>query len=280
MTGAPTAQPSPLRERAPRTAALVGGARVSSGGGSAVEKARRLDDERRFARLRSGDAGARDELAARYLPLARSLARRYSRSGEPMDDLVQVASLGLVKAIDRFDPAQGTAFSSYAVPTIVGELKRHFRDRTWTVRPPRALQERTLRVEHAITELSHQLDRAPTVGELATELDSSQEEILEALQARDGRSGVSLEATGNGDEDRPALQDTLGSIDDGFSTAESRATLDSMMAGLPPRSREVLRLRFELDLTQAQIGERVGVSQMQVSRLIRHALTYMRDTVS
>jgi RNA polymerase sigma-B factor len=278
MTGTPTANPSPLRERASGTTALAG-ARASSSGGSDVENRRRLDDVPLFARLRSGDAGARDALAARYLPLARSLARRYSRSGEPMDDLVQVASLGLVKAIGGFDPGQGTAFSSYAVPTIVGELKRHFRDRTWTVRPPRALQELTLRVEHAITRLSHVLDRAPTVGELAAELGSSQEEILEALQARDGRSGVSLDAPHNGDEDHPALQDTLGSLDDGFSTAESRATLDSMMAGLSPRSHEVLRLRFEEDMTQAQIGERVGVSQMQVSRLIRQALKHMRDAV-
>ncbi len=279
MTGTPTAHPSPLRERASGTAGRAAGARAASAGASDVDTARRLDDDRLFARLRSGDAGARDGLAERYLPLARSLARRYSRSGEPMDDLVQVASLGLVKAIDRFDTAQGTAFSSYAVPTIVGELKRHFRDRTWTVRPPRALQELTLRVEHAITGLSHDLDRAPTVSELATELGSSQEEVLEALQARDGRSGVSLQAPRNGDEDHGALQDTLGGLDDGFSTAESRATLDSLMAGLSPRSREVLRLRFEEDLTQAQIGELVGVSQMQVSRLIRQGLTHMRDAV-
>lgn len=279
MTGTPTAHPSPLRERASGATARGAGARASSAGASDVDTARRLDDDRLFARLRSGDAGARDALAAQYLPLARSLARRYSRTAEPMDDLVQVASLGLVKAIDRFDPAQGTAFSSYAVPTIVGELKRHFRDRTWTVRPPRALQELTLRVEHALTGLSRDLDRSPTVAELAAELGSSQEEILEALQARDGRSGVSLDAPHHGDEDHPALQDTLGSLDDGFITAESRATLDSMMAGLSPRSLEVLRLRFEQDLTQAEIGARVGVSQMQVSRLIRQALAHMRDAV-
>ena len=176
-------------------------------------------------------------------------------------------------------PLSGSAFSSYAVPTIVGELKRHFRDRTWTVRPPRALQELTLRVEHAITGRSRELDRAPTVGEIAAALGNSQEEILEALQARAGRGGVSLDAPRNGDEEHPALQDTLGSVDDGFNTAEWRATLDSMMAGLPPRSHEVLRLRFERDLTQAQIGERVGISQMQVSRLIRQALAHMRDAV-
>jgi len=279
MTGTPTANPDPLRDRAAGTATLVAGARAPCTGGRDVDRARRLEDDRLFARLRAGDAGARDALAERFLPLTRSLARRYARSSEPMDDLVQVASLALVKAIDRFDPGQGTAFSSYAVPTIVGELKRHFRDRTWTVRPPRALQELTLRVEHAIARLSHDLDRAPTVGELATALGSSEEQILEALQARDGRSGVSLDVSGSGEEDHPALQDTLGSPDDGFTTAESRATLDSLMAGLSPRSLEVLRLRFDQDLTQAQIGKLMGVSQMQVSRLIRQALTQMRDSV-
>ena len=242
-----------------------------------VGSAQRMEDDRQFARLRTGDPAARDALTERFLPLARSLARRYARSGEPMDDLVQVASLALVKALDRYDPAQGTAFSSYAVPTIVGELKRYFRDRTWMVRPPRALQELTLRVEHTIAGLSHELNRAPTVAEIATALDSSQEQILEALQARDGRGGVSLDAPRVGDEDHPALQDTLGSLDGGFIAAESRATLDSVMAGLSPRSREVVRLRFEQDLTQAQIGQLVGVSQMQVSRLIRQALGHMRD---
>lgn len=196
-----------------------------------------------------------------------------------MDDLVQVASLALVKAIDRFDPAQGTAFASYAVPTIVGELKRHFRDRTWTVRPPRALQELTLRVEHAITQLSHDPDRMPTVGELATTLGCSEEPILEALQARGARCGVSLQTSGSGTDDQPTLEHTLGTLDHGYTAAESRATLDTMMAGLSPRSHEVLRLRFEQDLTQAQIGELIGVSQMQVSRLIRQALTQMRDSI-
>ena len=278
MTGTPTATTSPLRHGAASGVALVGGVRAASDGGHRADSARRLEDDRLFARLGAGEAGARDALAERYLPLARSLARRYARSTEPMDDLVQVASLALVKAIDRFDPAHGTAFSSYAVPTIVGELKRHFRDRTWTVRPPRALQELTLRVEHAITRLSHDLDRMPTVGELATTLGCSEEPILEALQARGGRCGVSLQASGSGEDDQPTLEHTLGTLDDGYTAAESRATLDTMMAGLSPRSHEVLRLRFEQDLTQSQIGELIGVSQMQVSRLIRQAVNQMRDS--
>lgn len=228
-----------------------------------------------FAR-RDSDRHARDALVERYLPLARSLARRYERSSEPIDDLVQVASLALVRAIDRFDPGQGNAFSSFAVPTIVGELKRHFRDRTWTVRPPRGLQELTLRVQHAIDELSADLDRAPTVNELATALGSDEEHILEALQARGSHAAISLDCAGGASDEQPTLQDTLGSPDDGFARAESRVLLDGLMAGLPARSREVLRLRFEHDLTQAQIGERLGVSQMQISRLIRQALTHLR----
>lgn len=236
-------------------------------------------DRALFARLHAGDAGARDALVERFLPLARSLARRYECPGEPLDDLIQVASLALVKAIDRFDPARGTAFSSYAVPTIVGELKRHYRDHTWAVRPPRSLQELTLRVESASTRLCGELDRAPSVGDLSAALGEREEVILEALQARAARGGVSLEAPRGGQADQPALADTLGRPDAGYAAAESREMVDSLMTGLSPRLREILRLRFEQDLTQAQIGELVGVSQMQVSRLIRQALQRMRDTV-
>jgi len=243
-------------------------------------RSRSLDDRRLFARRDAGHADARDALVERFLPLARAMARRYEHCGEPIEDLVQVASLALVKAIDRYALAQGSAFSSYAVPTIVGELKRYFRDRTWAVRPPRGLQELTLRVDGAITRLSQDLDRAPTVGELAATLRSSEEQILEALQARAGRGGISLQTPRGGEDDQPTLQDTLGVPDEGFALAESRVVLDGLMAGLSPRSREVLRLRFEQDLTQAEIGERIGVSQMQISRLIRQALSQMRATAA
>ena len=239
-------------------------------------EARRLEDRRLFALRDGGDSAARDALIERFLPLARALARRYEHSPEPIEDLVQIASLALVKAIDRFDASQGTAFSSFAVPTIVGELKRHFRDRSWTVRPPRALQELTLRVGRAVTRLSAELDRAPTVRELAVDLGSDEEQILEALQARDGRSAVSLQTPRGGEDDDQTLQDTLGCGDDGFRLAESRVLLAGLSASLPSRSREVLRLRFEQDLTQAQIGKLMGVSQMQVSRIIRGALAQMR----
>jgi RNA polymerase sigma-B factor len=237
---------------------------------------RERGDRLLFARRDAGDPRAREALVERFLPLARSMARRYERSGEPIDDLIQVASLALVKAIDRFDPAHGSAFSSFAVPTITGELKRHFRDRGWIVRPPRDLQERTLRVDAALQTLTHELDRSPTVSELAAALGSDDEHVLEALQARAGRTALSLSAPSNDDDERPALERMLGDSDDAFATAESRVMLDGLMRTLTPRSREVLRLRFEEDRTQAEIGQIIGVSQMQVSRIIRQALRRLR----
>jgi RNA polymerase sigma-B factor len=229
-----------------------------------------------FARRAAGDPRARNELIERFMPLARSLARRYELASEPLDDLVQVASMGLVKAIDRYEPGRGCAFSSYAVPTIVGELKRHFRDRTWTVRPPRALQELTLRVEQARSRLSQDLERPPTVSELAAATGSTDEDVLDALQASTARGALSLQSpTGGWDEDAE-LQDTLGASDDGYAHAETRVLLDALLAGLTPRARVVLRLRFEQDLTQAEIGALLGVSQMQISRIIRQALGRLR----
>jgi RNA polymerase sigma-B factor len=241
-----------------------------------VVDSRTRTDSRLFARRDAGDPRARTELIERFLPLARSLARRYERAGEPLEDLVQVASLGLVKAIDGYDGARGVAFSSYAVPTIVGELKRYFRDRTWAVRPPRDLQELTLRVDRAAEDLSAHLDRAPTVAQLAAATGATDEDVLEALQARTAYRGLSLQAPAGGQETPTALQDTLGVSDDGYARAETRMLLDGLLAGLPARSREVLRLRFEQDLTQAEIGALIGVSQMQVSRIIRHAVDQVR----
>jgi RNA polymerase sigma-B factor len=230
-----------------------------------------------FVRCAAGDRRARDELIERWLPLARSVARRYERSDEPLDDLMQVASFALVKAVDRYDPAQGNAFSSYAVPTIVGELKRHFRDHGWAVRPPRGLQELTLRVENAATRLTTQLDRPPIVRELAAATNNTQQEVLEALQARSGRDALSLQAPhGRGHDPHAVLQDVLGDRDVGYDRAEMRAFLEDVMTGLPRRTREILRLRFEEDLTQGEIGELFGVSQMQISRIIRHAIGRLR----
>ncbi|MEA2138431.1 MAG: polymerase sigma-B factor [Solirubrobacteraceae bacterium] len=237
--------------------------------------ARARGDRVLFKRLEQGDPRARAALVERFMPLARSLARRYETSGEPLEDLVQVASLALVKAIDRFDSSRGHAFTSFAVPTIVGELKRHFRDRTWAVRPPRELQELIMRLDRATVRLSQELDRAPTVAELADAAGTNEEHILEALQARGGRGTLSLHATHSSEPDAATLEDSLGVDDDGFRDAESRALLDGLCVGLPARSREVLRMRFEDDLTQAEIGTRLGVSQMQVSRIIRQTIAHL-----
>ncbi|MEA2218971.1 MAG: polymerase sigma-B factor [Solirubrobacteraceae bacterium] len=232
-------------------------------------------DRALFERLAAGDPHARDTLAERFMPLVRSLARRYESSGEPLEDLVQVASLALVKAIDRFEPSRGHAFTSFAVPTIVGELKRHFRDRTWAVRPPRELQELIMRVDRASVRLSQELDRAPTVAELAQAAEVSEEQILEAMQARSGRGALSIHAPQSREPDAASLEDSVGLDDEGFERAESRAMLEGLSVGLSPRSREVLRMRFEQDMTQAEIGERLGVSQMQVSRIIRQAIAHL-----
>jgi RNA polymerase sigma-B factor len=249
---------------------------TSSLSGSRVENSRARTDRRLFGRRDAGDLRARDELIERFLPLARSLARRFERSGESLEDLVQVASLALVKAIDGYNSERGIAFSSYAVPTIVGELKRYYRDRTWAVRPPRDLQELMLRVNRIAERLSAQLDRAPSVAELAAASDVTTEEVLEALQARSAYRGLSLQAPIGDREQDTTLQDTLGTSDDGYAQAEARVVLDGLSTGLPQRSREILRLRFEQDLTQAEIGALLGVSQMQISRIIRHTIDQLR----
>jgi len=213
----------------------------------------------------------------RFLPLARQLARRYQRTGEPLDDLVQVASLGLLKAIDRFDPARTTAFSSFAVPTILGELKRYFRDKGWSVRVPRDLQELAVRVDRLGEELSRELGRAPTPGEMAQRLGVTAEQVLEAREAAGAYRAVSLDRPRTEDEDgSDAYAELVGGDDPGFGLAEDSATVQRLMRVLTDREREVLRLRFVEDLTQSEIGERVGVSQMHVSRLIRQSISRLR----
>jgi len=236
------------------------------------------DDLRLFrAWVDGGDRQARAQLIERFLPLARSLARRYERGSEPLEDLVQVASVALVKAIDRYDPARGYAFSSFAVPTIAGELKRHFRDQTWMVRPPRGIQEVTLRVEGALARLTQELDRSPTTSELAVAVGVGDEEILEAMQARSARGALSLHAPQGEPGDAMLLQDTLGAEDPDIERAEQRAQLERLMTDVSPRAREMLRMRFEEDMTQAEIGAAIGISQMQVSRILRQTIAQLRE---
>jgi RNA polymerase sigma-B factor len=225
------------------------------------------------------DPRLRERLVQRYLPLARYAARQYARGPEPYDDLLQVACLGLLKAIDRFDPERQSAFSSYALPTMSGELRRHFRDRGWAVRPPRDLLEQALHVERTAGDLQRRLVRSPTIAETSAETGLDDEAVLDARQALTARTFTSLSlSTGIDDDAEETILDRrFGTTDDGFEMAEQRATLAPLLARLPSRDRQILRLRFEEDLTQSEIGRRVGLSQMHVSRVIRGSLEHLRE---
>ena len=234
-----------------------------------------LPERQLFERAQDGDAAARETLLRRYLPLARNVARRYAGRGEPEDDLVQVATLALLRAIDRFDVERRTAFSSFVVPTMAGELKHYFRDRSWTIRPPRDTYELSQRVAKSVEELARDLGRHPTTAEVAAAVGASVEEVLDARAATDQCRGTSLDAPR--DEGGSTFLDALGSEDHGLEQAEDRADLPSLMSRLSPRSREILRLRFAEDLSQAQVGARVGLSQMHISRLERRAVARLRE---
>jgi RNA polymerase sigma-B factor len=245
----------------------------------APDRERLREDQELFARYADKhDPVDRDLLVERFMPLARSLASRYLRRDEPFDDIFQVACLGLLKAIDGFDISRGRAFSSYAVPTIVGEIKRHYRDRTWVVHVPRDLQDLTLAVDRTLQQLERELLRKPTVTEIADKLHVSDEDVLEALQAGRAHRVGSLDAPVRDEEDPAStVGERLGTAEPGFALAEQRAMLGRLMTVLSARDRLVLRLRYEQDLTQEQIGERVGISQMQVSRVLRQCIVKLRD---
>lgn len=239
---------------------------------------RARDDLELIARYqREGDESARDELVERTLPIARRLARRYQRGSEPLEDLVQVASVGLVKAVDRFDLERGLPFTRYATPTILGELKRHFRDTGWAAHLPREMQERVLKLQRSLAELGSRLGRSPTAAEIADDLGLEVEQVLEAFEAAGAYSAVSLDAPRPGDEgDRESYVDTIGEEDDRYELVEDAAAALPALRALPARERLILRLRFRDGLTQQQIGEQVGISQMHVSRLLRRALARVR----
>ena len=242
--------------------------------GSARREAER---ERRllFIYFETGDVDVRAELIERFLPLARDLAQRYRHLDEPLEDLVQVASLGLMKALDRFDPYRTPKFSSYAAPTILGELKRHFRDKSWAVHLPRELQERALLVTRETEALTKELHRSPTPREVAAALGLSVESVLEAREASIAYGRTSLDAAVGDDEGSAPLIELIGRDDDHFDLVAERAEMASSWTGLSDVEREILRLRFVDDLTQREIGRRVGYSQMHVSRLLRAALARM-----
>jgi RNA polymerase sigma-B factor len=220
---------------------------------------------------------ARDELVQMHLPLVEYLARRFRNRGEPLDDLVQVATIGLIKSVDRFDLERGVEFSTYATPTIVGEIKRHFRDKGWAIRVPRRLQELKLLLTKATSELSQKNGRSPTVAELAGHLQLTEEEVLEGLESANAYSAVSLDAPDGADDDSPSVSDSLGMEDEALEGVEYRESLKPLLEQLPPREKKILLLRFFGNMTQSQIATELGISQMHVSRLLARTLAQLRQ---
>ncbi len=253
----------------------------SSTSGVGVDRERTKDLFTQLAVLGVDDPArqrVRDALVEQHLPLVEHLARRFRNRGEPYDDLVQVATIGLIKSVDRFDPERGVEFSTYATPTIVGEIKRHFRDKGWAVRVPRRLQELRLSLSAATSELSQRNGRSPTVAELATHLEISDEEVLEGLESANAYSTLSLDAGDQGgDEDQMAVVDTLGVDDEGLEGVEYRESLKPMLERLPAREKKILLLRFFRGMTQSEIAAEVGISQMHVSRLLARTLAQLRE---
>ena len=236
------------------------------------EKLRRKFSE--YAQTR--DRALRDELVTAHMGLAEYLARRFTNRGEPLDDLIQVASLGLLKAVDRFDPERGLEFSTYATPTIVGELKRHFRDKGWAVRVPRRVQELHLRLGSVVSVLSQELGRSPTIPEIADAAKVSEEEVVEAIEAGHAYRFTSLDAP-TSTEDESALANQLGAEDQNLVDSEHRVALSPLIAQFPPRERMILHLRFFEGMTQSEIATRLGISQMHVSRLLARSLAQLRE---
>ncbi len=236
------------------------------------------DLSRLFARWHHDrDRLAREALVARFMPLARSLARRYNRSSEPFEDLLQVASLGLLKALDRFDPERGNPFAAFAVPTILGEMRRYFRDCGWSVHVPRGDQERALQVRDAQETFANEHGHAPTVNQLAEYLEMSTEQVIDALQAAQAYESLSLDAPRpGGEEGTTTYGEALGREDERYELVELDATVLAALKHIPARERQMLRMRFIEGLTQTEIAGRIGISQMQVSRLLRRTLEQLR----
>ncbi len=230
--------------------------------------------------VRDRDPAIREELVRRHMPFAKRLALRYRGASESFDDMLQVANLGLLNAVDRFDPERGIPFTAFASPTILGELKRHFRDRVWTVRVPRGLHDRMAEVDKAITELTKQLQRSPSIGEIAERIGLEETDVLEVLEANHNRRPLSLDRPPGGeDSDEAAPSEWIGDEDERFELVEGRIALDAALPYLEERERTVLRLRLVEDLTQSQIADQIGHSQMHVSRILRRALSRIREQI-
>ncbi|MEU5870746.1 RNA polymerase sigma factor SigF [Glycomyces sp. NPDC047369] len=236
-----------------------------------------------LAQLEQGDprwSAVRDELVTGYLPLAEHIARRYSGKGIAKDDLMQVASVGLIHAVDRFDPSKGSDFLSFAVPTVMGEVRRHFRDTTWPMRVPRRLQELRLSLNNASAELAQRLGRPPTEAELADHLGVTEREVLEGLEARQAYRPVSLDESPFEQDGRLPLAETMGDEDTALELVENHESLAPLIQELPERERKILALRYFGDMTQTQIAEEVGISQMHVSRLLSRTLGELREELA
>ena len=247
------------------------------------QQTRSPDSDRELLRRyhETGDTGAREQLVQRHLPLVRSLARRYAGRGESLEDIEQVGAIGLLKAIDRYDLEREVSLTTYATPNVVGEIKRHFRDKGWAIRVPRGLQELNAKMSGTIERLTVKLERSPSIAEIAEELESTPEQVLEAMEAGSAYSTVSLSSgPGGGDDDDFDPMEAIGAEDEEYERTEQRASLEPALEALPEREREILRMRFEDGLTQTQIAERIGISQMHVSRLIRKSLARMRDQLT
>ena len=252
--------------------------RRASGGKAAWDKDRTRELFRRFKE--EGDAEARDQLIVNHINLVRFLASRFKNRGESLEDLIQVGTIGLIKAIDRFDPDRGLEFTTYATPTIMGEIKRHFRDKGWSVRVPRRLQELSAKVNQATDELTNQLQRSPSVAEIADYLGSSVDEVLEAMESSSAYSSVPLEGGGSGEDDEsPSVIDHYATEDPDLAASDDRIVLEQAIADFSPREQEIIKMRFEQGLTQVEIAEREGISQVQVSRLLRRALRRLQDKI-
>ena len=238
-----------------------------------------------FARLNDGTASEtersryRDELVHLHLPLVEHFARRFLNRGEPFDDLLQVGTIGLIKAIDRFDTERGVEFSTYATPTIVGEIKRHFRDRGWAIRVPRRLQELRLSITSATAELTQTHGRSPTVSELALKIGVSEEEIIEGLESSNAYSTLSLDAPDASEDSELTMIDVIGGTDDALEHVENRETIKPLLEALDPREKHILTLRFFRGMTQSQIAAEIGISQMHVSRLLARTLARLRESL-
>lgn len=252
--------------------------RATKSGKAAWDKEKTHELFRRYKE--EGDVEAREKLVMSHMNLVRFLANKFKNRGEPLDDLIQVGYLGLLKAIDRFDPSRGLEFTTYATPTIMGEIKRHFRDKGWSVRVPRRLQELSAKVNQATDVLTTELQRSPKIEEIAEYLDASVDEVLEAMESSSAYSSVPLEGTGNNDnDDAPSVLDRYATEDSALNFTDDRLIIEEALKGFSPREREVIDLRFLQGMTQIEIAEQLGISQVQVSRLLRRTLKKIQDKI-